>query len=230
MRNTSCPCSHPCHSYDENSLVMKHGTAFRFGPGELLWREGDVAHELVAVCTGHLLVTLGRDARKDPLVDLVARGGMLGFAAVETRGRRLHTVVAGSAGRAMRLDADDAQRLLRRDASAARACVYGQLCAMRRMSEWRKIRETGSAAQRIASAVLHLADHLGLNDARGTFVPIHLTRSELGRLVGCRDETVTRRFTAWADFVTTTREGMVISDRDALEAIVRGEEPLRAAG
>ncbi len=220
MTSSSCPCPHPCHTFDETSVLMTHGTAFRFEPGDVLWREGDLAHELVAVCTGHLLVALGRDLREAPLIELVTRGGMVGFSAAEPHSRRIHTVVAGSAGKAMRLDADDLQGLLRRNKDAALALARAQLWAMRSQATWRRIREGGQAARRVASALLHLADELGLADARGTFVPLHLTRSELGRLIGCGDATVTRRITAWSDLVHTTREGIVLHDRAGLEAVL----------
>jgi CRP/FNR family transcriptional regulator len=56
---------------------------------------------------------------------------------------------------------------------------------------------------------------VGLKDARGTFVPLRLSRGDLADMVGCRVETTIRVMTRWQreGVVETQREGLVIRDR-----------------
>jgi CRP/FNR family transcriptional regulator len=73
----------------------------------------------------------------------------------------------------------------------------------------------GQVENRLARVLLRIGDEVGLKDARGTFVPLRLSRGDLADMVGCRVETTIRVMTRWQreGVVETQREGLVIRDR-----------------
>ncbi len=75
-------------------------------------------------------------------------------------------------------------------------------------------------ARRLGAFLVDLSDRAGLADARGTMVPLRLSRRILGEIVGCREETVVRVMRSWekAGALSSTREGLVLHDRQALLA------------
>jgi CRP-like cAMP-binding protein len=71
--------------------------------------------------------------------------------------------------------------------------------------------------------LLRIGEQVGLQDARGTFVPVKLSRGDLADMVGCRVETTIRVMTRWQrqGVLETQREGIVLKDVDQLEEAAR---------
>jgi CRP/FNR family transcriptional regulator len=65
---------------------------------------------------------------------------------------------------------------------------------------------------------------MGRSDQGGIFVPMPLHRQELADLTGATIETCIRIMSRWEKetVVHTAKEGFVILDRDALEAVAAG--------
>jgi CRP-like cAMP-binding protein len=80
----------------------------------------------------------------------------------------------------------------------------------------------GEVPKRIATLLLHLADRFGDENEDGdTFIPVALSRKTLARLVGVRDETVTRTMTRWEreGLVVTEPTGFIVKDVAALTRV-----------
>lgn len=79
-----------------------------------------------------------------------------------------------------------------------------------------------SAQARLAHTLLQLADEHGVKDADGVLIPIRLSQSELGRLVGLRRETVNTILQDWRQrgLVEAERRAIRVRRPDALRHII----------
>jgi len=96
-------------------------------------------------------------------------------------------------------------------------------CRLRRL-EARVEELLGKSAQaRLAQTLLQLADEHGVGDADGVLIPMRLSQSELGRLVGLRRETVNAILQDWrhAGWSTRQRRAIRLRHPDALRDIIQ---------
>jgi CRP-like cAMP-binding protein len=220
IQNTgsTCPCSRPCPGADVNAALMTHGDEFRFKRGDTLWNQDEPARFLLTVCTGVLKVTREWPNGREAILNLAFRGTMVGELAALDGSVQAGTCTALSSGRAMRLTAEKLRRLLRDDpalsANLLHVALTRQCTFSRRLDEM----SHGPVENRLARVLLRIGDEVGLKDARGTFVPVKLSRGDLADMVGCRVETTIRVMTRWqrAGVVETQREGLIITDYDSL--------------
>lgn len=216
---TACPCARPCDDVDVTSLLMRVGEPFRFKRGEQLWRQGEAADTLFAVCTGAVKLSREWTDGRELILDLVFRGRVAGEAAAVPGAAHATTATALAAGRGMKLSGERLQRLLQDDPKAARKllelAVHRQMAFSRRLDEMHH----GQVENRLAKVLLRIGEEVGLKDSRGTFVPVKLSRGDLADLVGCRVETTIRVMTRWQreGVVETQREGLVIRDEGNLK-------------
>ncbi len=213
----ACPCARPCAQADHNAPLMKHGEPLRIERGDQLWSVGEAADSVIVLCTGVVKLSRpGADGR-DNLLDLVFRGGIVGEEAARPAdvALRYATATALSSGRAMRLSSERLRALVSQD-PALLMTLYEQSCR-RMMSFTQRLDDIGhgQVENRLARVLLRIGDEVGLKDARGTFVPLRLSRGDLADMVGCRVETTIRVMTRWQreGVVETQREGLVIRDR-----------------
>ena len=77
---------------------------------------------------------------------------------------------------------------------------------------------------RFAHLFLKLADRVGRPRGPSVFIPIVLSRQELADLTGTTMETCIRLMSRWGKqgVLETERDGFVLKDRSALEALTRG--------
>ena len=80
---------------------------------------------------------------------------------------------------------------------------------------------TGRVDARLARFFLKLADTMGRQTSEGTFIPLALSRQELADMIGTTIETAIRIMSRWGkeSLVRTDRDGFLLADRAALEAI-----------
>jgi CRP/FNR family transcriptional regulator, nitrogen oxide reductase regulator len=79
----------------------------------------------------------------------------------------------------------------------------------------------GRVEGRLARFFLKLAQDVGQPRADGTFIAVTLSRQELADMIGTTIETSIRIMSRWGkdDIVRTERDGFVVVDRAALEAV-----------
>lgn len=207
-----CACSYPCNNVNLNSPFMGQAESVRFKRGEVLWEQGQPADSLLVVCVGALKLTRTWQGDREPIVGLAHRGHLLGEETALPGGRRTATVTALGAGKGLRVNQEELQRLLRRTPKLYES-LLGRSCA--RLEEFSQRMEElnhGSVEERLARVLLRIGHEVGLSDARGLFVPLRLTRGDLADMVGCRVETTIRIMTRWQreGKVETHREGLIL--------------------
>ena len=218
--HTGCPCAHPCTPAQAHAPLLQHGDAFRFQKGEVLWRAGQRADRLIGLCTGAVkLVDEWGDGRA-PILDLVFRGGLAGEAAAVAGGVRSCTAVALTSGKGVAIPAARLELLLAQQPDLSEIVLRSTLRRQRTFVQRLDELQQGAVEDRLARVLLRLGDRVGLRDARGTFLPVRLSRGDLAELVGCRVETAIRVMTRWQrqGVVETQREGIVLMDLDRLRA------------
>ncbi len=218
-----CPCRHPCPLVPCNSVLMRHGTPFRFSRGQTLWHGGDNADWIGVVCVGLLKFVTSDASEGGVIIDLAERGRIIGAeAALEDR-KRPYTCVAQTNGRGLMVPTARAISLL--SSTAGRQIFHRLLELLAESVENSTTRlpelTGGTVEVRLAMVLTRLAHRMGIKDGRGVFLPVRLTRSELAGFVSCREETVIRLMTNWErqGWVHTQPEGFSFHNLDAIEAI-----------
>jgi len=201
--SAGCPCARPCGEVERNAPLINDGETVRFRRGDVLWHQGDPATALFSVCTGAVKLVRRWPDGREMILDLIFRGQLMGEAAAIPGALYSTTAVALSAGRGMRVEDGDLLRMLRERPALTPSllclAVERQAAFTRRLDELNH----GPVESRLARVLLHIGDEIGVEDSRGVFVPVHLSRGDLADLVGCRVETIIRIMTRWQ------REGVV---------------------
>ncbi|MDP2310793.1 MAG: Crp/Fnr family transcriptional regulator [Pseudomonadota bacterium] len=177
---------------------------------QILWRQGQPADRVVILCGAAAIVstcTPGGDRR---VMELMTRGSVLGLGdALSGRSRCCEAEVV-IPGPCLVFTGDQLRYKVRQGGAAALA-VAGLMSTVARQSGGR-VAELGygSVAARLARVVLRLCNEHGALGARGTVVPIRISRARLALVLGCRPETLcralqdpllSRTLTVEADFI-----------------------------
>jgi CRP/FNR family transcriptional regulator, nitrogen oxide reductase regulator len=192
--------------------------------GETIFSEGDPSEFLLTVLVGRVKIVKLQPSGKEVILEIFGPGDPLG------------TVVAyeGRPFPASAIALEDTSCLLVRRGpffgllEKHPSLVRGLLSAFtRRIVELaQRIPEVAGARveTRFAHLFLKLADRVG--QARGTrvFIPMALSRQELADLTGTTIETCIRLMSRWGKegVIDTEKEGFLLIDRAALEALTQG--------
>jgi CRP/FNR family transcriptional regulator, nitrogen oxide reductase regulator len=199
---------------------MVRSTPVTWIRGEELWAEGDGADWVLAICTGAVGLRRGADAESGRFVDIVVRGELAGEEAA-VGAMRPASCVGLAAGKGRRLPRRALAEALRQQPNAWKTlmCVSSDRTAT--LAQSLESTSCATVSGRLATLLLSLAERVGLPDARGVMVPLRLARLDLAALVGCREETAVRHMRKWEKegLVSTTREGFVLRDTDALSSL-----------
>lgn len=221
MNVQNAPCQYPCGAAPLCSTLMQEAEPFRFKRGDVIWNQGDSADHLMVVCSGHVKLTRSWLGERDPIMGLVHRSQLIGEEAALEGTRRPASAIALTRGKGLRLYRDELDAALLKDPKLY--AVLLRMAVERVESFSRRVEELGegSVEHRLARVFLRMGREVGLPDARGTFLPLRLTRGDLADLVGCRVETTIRVMTRWQreGLVETFREGFVIRSTDDLQAV-----------
>ncbi len=208
-------------SSSPQTLLREVGDRFRFRRREILWREGDPADHLILVGSGAIKLVRPLIHGRPGILDLVARGDIVGEESAVYGGIYRNDCQAVVAGHGWRLESTELQRLARRDPALLGELLELSMMRAGRFSERLRDFLDGEVEQRLARVLLRLGKEQGMTDARGTFVPLPLTRKELSEMVGCRSETAIRTMSRWTrdDLVQVQKEGLVLRDLEALRKL-----------
>jgi CRP/FNR family transcriptional regulator, cyclic AMP receptor protein len=83
-----------------------------------------------------------------------------------------------------------------------------------------------SAHARLAHSLLDLANGHGVADTEGMVIPLRLSQTDVGRLVGLRRETVNGILQEWREqrIAESDRRSIRLRDMDALKRIATGTD------
>ena len=198
--------------------LQEAGEPIRFKKGRLFWRHGEACDGLLVVRTGALKVYRQSGEGRPLSLELVLRGGVVGEEAAMPGSRRLASVQAVTPGRALYVSHARLRGLLADDPDMLSTLF--EVHSARADRTFTRLEELADVPVegRVARLITRLSGEVGLPDARGTFIPLKLSRVEIAQLASCRSETVIRLMTRWKEqgLVLTQREGLVVTDPEAL--------------
>jgi CRP/FNR family transcriptional regulator len=204
--------------------LRQAGERFRFRRREVLWRSDEPADHLMLIGSGALKLVQPLMQGRPGILDLLARGDILGEESAIFGGHYHNDCVGVVAGHGWRVECIDLQRMARRDTALLWELLELAVTRAARFSERLCDFLDGEVEHRLARVLIRLGEEHGLIDARGTFVPLPLTRKELSEMVGCRSETAIRTMSRWtrSGWVQLQKEGIVLRDLAALKKLTNG--------
>lgn len=203
--------------------IDRHMVSLSWAEGDTLYGAGAPATHMYVLASGQAKALRPTASGYQVVVDMLAPGDLFGGLSTLGQPEYGETVVALSTTCALRIDADNFRGVLNEYPQVALRVldkVAGQLAQAR--STFTE-QSTTTVAQRVAAALLRLADKFGQpRRGGGTLIQIPLSRADLAGMVGTTTESVSRVMsTLRADgIIETGRRWTAILDRRQLEAIL----------
>lgn len=192
--------------------------------GDTVFEEGDPSDSFFVVVSGRVKVFKRTPDGHDRILEIFGPGGLLGAVAVYETRPFPACAAAIEASVCLLTPRPTFFTLLEERPSLVRG-LLGSL-SIRLMELTARLAELtgGRVESRLARLFLKLGDQMGRPDRGGLFLPMVLSRQELADLTGTTIETCIRIMSRWNkdNILLTEKDGFVILDRMALEALVGG--------
>jgi CRP-like cAMP-binding protein len=204
-------------SPDDRTRIAEVAHFRRYGPGEMIFREGDAGDTFLTIVQGRVKVFKATPAGKEIILEIFSSGDPLGAVAVYENADLPASAVALEATECLAIAQRDFFALLEQHPALVRGLLSGLTLRLAELTR-RLADMTGRVESRFARLFLKLADQIGKPERGGTFVAMPLTRQELADLTGTTIETAIRIMSRWQkdDVVRTEKDGFVIVDRQVL--------------
>lgn len=214
------------HSVDRRMLSLA------WDEGDRLYQVGDATEHLYVLASGH--VKLGRaTAAGGETITAILEPGQL-FGAMSTLGEPVHTETATAlvTSCALRISQASFRTVLDEHPEVALRVLDDVAARLARANLDIGHRSTDTVSQRVASALLRLADKVGgAEDDRGMLLQLPLSRSDLAGLTSSTTESVSREMSRLRKdgIIDSGRRWTAILDRPRLERIAAGSPDRRDA-
>lgn len=195
-----------------------------FRAGESIYRQGQCASGLFVLASGTAKLVRATVHGRDVVTDVLAPDE--GFGTLDVLGQPVHTesAEAVTASCALEIPAEVLENAMSRHPGLARAVLAEVLRRLEKAQQTIRRLAADPVEQRVAAALLALADKLGTAE-RGTLtLEVPLTRADFAALTGTTPETVSRVMSRLRDegILATGRRWTIVRDRARLAAIADG--------
>lgn len=195
--------------------------SFSWAEADPLYQAGDSADHLYVLASGRAKAFRSTADGQDVVVDLFAPGDL--FGGLQSLGQPQHTetVQALTTVCALRIGTEAFREILTEQPQVALRVldsVSAQLAVARTSSTQQS---TATVGQRVAAALLRLAEKFGESGANGTLIQIPLSRADLAGMTGSTTESVSRAMSRLRKdgVIDSGRRWTAIRDHDRLEAL-----------
>lgn len=198
-------------------MLDRLATDHRLEKGDVLFDEGDPGEALFAVVSGSLEVSVYSEDGRKLALDIMRPGSVLGEITLFDPGCRTATATALEPTRVRRVRHSDVLREIKANSELAIDLIHLAGQRMRWMNRQLNEQVFLPVPLRLARKILYLT--------QGDTVPhrstLDLSQSELAEFVGATREAVSKTLSTWkkAGVIDSTRGGLVVRDRGALEVI-----------
>jgi CRP/FNR family transcriptional regulator, nitrogen oxide reductase regulator len=190
---------------------------------ERIYFEGDEARHLYLVAMGKVKLVRNTASGREVLLDILHGGEYLGSLTIFGGRVYTETAIAQTDCCILRISAEDFEHILSDHPDVTRKVLEAVSQRLAESQEIVKQLSAYTAEQRIASALLRLAQKLG--EARGQDVLIQLpfSRQDLAAMTGSTAETVSRVMSRFAEegWVKSGRKWVTVKDAKRLEELVK---------
>lgn len=202
--------------------VAQVATIKRYARGDTIFEQDSPSDAFYTIASGRVKVVRILPNGKHMILEVFGKGDPLGaVAAYDGRPFPASAVALEDNTACVVIPRPVFFRLLEEHPSLVRGLMLG--LTLRLVELTNRIAElSGTRIEpRFARLFLKLADEMGRPERGGTFVPLALSRQELADMVGTTIETAIRIMSRWGkdDLVRTEKDGFVILDRRALDAM-----------
>ena len=189
--------------------------------GELLYTMGQPAESVYLVRRGLMKTSLVSPGGQELTLRLYPAGDILGELCLCT-GERREQAVALETSKVVEIPLAALLRSVRQDSQTALEFASAVCEHLADAHEGLRSLSFDPVTERLARALLGLADRLGETGARGRRIAHHITQEELARMIGARREVVSSLLNRLRTdgLISYTRRGFIEIDREALKAYI----------
>lgn len=212
-------------SEDELGRIDERMQATSWREGDVLYRAGDAAEHLYIVAEGRVKLSQVTINGVETVADILAPGEL--FGAMGAVGEPVHLQSAGAmvGSCALRIDQESFRAVLGEHPTVALRVLDDVAARLARAHSDIGGQSSDTVAQRVATALLRLADKLGEDrGADGFLIEVPLARTDIAGLARSTPESVSRVMSRWR------REGVIDSGRRWTAILDRARLEAEAAG
>jgi CRP-like cAMP-binding protein len=211
-------------SADELDDVLSEARSQHYPKNAVVFTQGEEAHSFFVLLHGRLRVTQTTATGEQIVVRFVGPGDMFGVAMALRRTTYPGTATAVVDSLSLLWPSSVWTRLIGSHPALATNAIM--TVGSRLADAHARIREmsTEEVEQRVAHALLRLADDAGAKTAEGTLIDFPITRQDIAEMTATTLHTVSRIMSAWeaAGLIEGGRQRVVVRDRPRLAALAEG--------
>jgi len=206
---------------DDRQRLAAVASVREFEKGTMLFSEGDSSELLYTVLSGRVKVFKTTARGTDVILEIFGPGDPVGAVAVYEARPYPASALALEPTTCLLIPRQAFFSMLESSPSMVRGLLVGLTHRLVELTNRLAELSGGRVEGRLARFFLKLAHDMGQARADGTFIALALSRQELADMIGTTIETSIRIMSRWGkqDIVRTEKEGFVVVDRPALEAV-----------
>ena len=206
---------------DDGQRLAAVAAVRAFEKGAMLFREGDASDLMYTVITGRVKVFKTTPRGTDVILEIFGPGDPVGAVAVYESRPYPASAVALEPTSCLLIPRQAFFSLLENYPTMVRGLLVGLTHRLVELTNRLTELSGGRIEGRLARFLLKLGTDMGQRRDDGIFIPLVLSRQELADMIGTTIETSIRIMSRWGKdgVVRTDKEGFVIIDRAALEAV-----------
>jgi CRP-like cAMP-binding protein len=206
---------------DDRQRLAAVGTVREFEKGALLFSEGEGSDLLYTVVSGRVKVFKTTARGTDVILEIFGPGDPVGAVAVYEARPYPASALALEPTACLLIPRAAFFSLLETYPTMVRGLLVGLTHRLVELTNRLAELSGGRVEGRLARFFLKLASDMGQARDDGTFIALALSRQELADMIGTTIETSIRIMSRWGkqDIVRTEKDGFVVVDRLALEAV-----------
>jgi len=208
-------------SPDDRQRLAGVASVRTYDKGATLFIEGEASDELYTVVTGRVKVFKTTARGTDVILEIFGPGDPVGAVAVYESRAYPATAVTLEPTTCVLIPRQAFFSLLEAHPTMVRGLLVGLTHRLVELTSRLTELSGGRIEARLARFFLKLASDMGQPRPDGILIPLVLSRQEIADMVGTTIETSIRIMSRWGkqDLVRTEKDGFVVVDRPALEAI-----------
>ncbi len=206
---------------DDRQRLAEVATVREFEKGAMLCSEGDGSDLRYTVVSGRVKVFKTTPRGADVILEIFGPGDPVGAVAVYEARPYPASALALEPTACLLIPRQAFFSLLEAYPTMVRGLLVGLTHRLVELTNRLTELSGGRVEGRLARFFLKLAHDMGQARADGTFIALALSRQELADMIGTTIETSIRIMSRWGklDIVRTEKDGFVVVDRPALEAV-----------
>ena len=205
----------------DRKTVAEVSRVQQFARGETIFEQDSPSDAFYAIASGRVKIFKMMPSGKDVILEVFGPGDPLGAVAAYMDRPFPASASALEDTTCVIIPRPAFFRLLETQPSLVRGLLLGLTFRLVELTNRLAEMTGGRIEPRFARLFLKLASEMGREERGGAFIPLALSRQELADLTGTTIETCIRIMSRWNkdDVLRTEKDGFVIVDRAALEAL-----------